>query len=195
MARELLGKVLVRRERSGATTGRIVECEAYLGKNDAASHAFRGMTERNRVMFGPPGHCYVYFTYGMHYCANVSCQGEGEAGAVLLRALEPLAGIERMVKRRGLASAEEPKNGPRAASLQSLTSGPARLCEALAIDRQRDNGKDLTDPRSDLFLADDGYRTKGIATGPRIGITKAADRPLRYYLAKSGFVSGMRMLK
>jgi DNA-3-methyladenine glycosylase len=193
VARELLGKVLVRRERSGVTVGRIVECEAYLGKNDPASHAYRGMTERNRVMFGAPGHCYVYFTYGMHYCANVSCQGEGKAGAVLLRALEPLEGIERMMTRRKVSVAKRTNNGSsRAASLHLLTSGPARLCEALAIDRERDNGKDLTDASSDLYLADDGYRATRVVTGPRIGITKAADRPLRYSIARNGFVSGKR---
>jgi len=187
VSRDLLGKVLVRREGKSQLAGRIVEVEAYLGKNDPAAHSYRGPTPRNAVTFGPPGHVYVYFIYGNHYCFNVSCQPEGVAGAVLFRALEPLAGIEEMARRRGvsLASAE-----PR--SLRALTSGPGRLAEAFGITRERDNGKDLTSADSDLFIADDGFRPRKVLITARIGISKAAERPLRYLIAGNEFVSGRK---
>jgi DNA-3-methyladenine glycosylase len=185
VCRELLGKVLVRREGSKLLAGRVVELEAYMGTGDPAAHAYIGPTARNRVLFGPPGHAYIYFIYGNHYCLNVSCMPEGKAGSVLFRALEPLAGIVEMERARGLKGAEGTKS-----VLRLLTSGPGRLAEAFGITRLRDNGKDLTDADSDLFLADDGYPPPRVLTTMRIGITKAAERPLRYVIARSEFVSG-----
>jgi len=187
VSRELLGKVLVRREAGKILTARIVEVEAYLGRNDPAAHSFSGRTARNAVLFGPPGLAYVYFIYGNHYCLNVSCLPDGVAGGILFRAVEPLTGIETMAKARGLAL-----NGAR--DLRNLTSGPGRLAEAFGITRDRDNGKDLTSADSDLFITDDGSRAPRVITTPRIGITKAAERPLRYVVAGNKFVSGPRRM-
>jgi DNA-3-methyladenine glycosylase len=187
VSRELLGKVLVRRERMQLRTARIVEVEAYLGQNDPAAHSFSGRTPRNAVLFGPPGHAYVYFIYGNHYCLNVSCLPDGVAGGILFRAVEPLAGIEGMARARDVRI-----NAAR--DLRKLTSGPGRLAEAFDITRERDNGKDLTSARSDLFIADDGYRVRRILATRRIGITKAAGRPLRYVIAGNEFVSGPKIL-
>jgi DNA-3-methyladenine glycosylase len=194
VAPDLLGKVLVRREGRKILAGRIVEVEAYLGENDAASHSARGETPRNAVMFGPPGFVYVYFIYGNHYCMNVSCLPKGIAGGILFRALEPLQGIEAMAVARGISV-----TGPR--DLKNLTSGPGRLAEALDITRLRDNGKDLTSKKSDLFIAEpiaedsskDYDRARRVLTTPRIGITKAAELPLRYVLAGNAFVSGPKI--
>jgi DNA-3-methyladenine glycosylase len=183
VARELLGKILVRNHGKLHLTARIVEVEAYLGKNDPASHSFAGNTARTAVLFGPPGYAYVYFIYGTHYCLNVSCEPEGKAGGVLFRALEPLTGIEEMARNRDILV-----QGPR--DLVKLTSGPGRLAEAFGITRTRDNGCDLTSPASSLWIGEDNFRPKGIKTTPRIGITKAADLPLRYILASNPFVSG-----
>jgi DNA-3-methyladenine glycosylase len=190
VSRELLGKVLVRREGRRVRTARIVEVEAYLGMDDSAAHSFAGRTARNAVLFGPPGHAYVYFIYGNHYCLNVSCLPDGVAGGILFRALEPLAGIEEMALARGLSVAGAATS---ARDLRQLTSGPGRLAEAFGITRERDNGKDLTSARSDLFIADDGYRVRRILTTPRIGITKAVERPLRYVISGNEFVSGPRV--
>jgi DNA-3-methyladenine glycosylase len=161
VAQKLLGKLLVR----GAKVGRIVEVEAYFGESDPASHSFPGKTARNAVLFGPPGHAYVYFIYGMHYCLNVSCEPEGRAGGVLFRALEPICG------------------------LKLSTSGPGRLCKAFGITRARDNDVDFTSPKSDLQIQDDGYSTNDILITPRIGITKEAARPARYLIAGNPYVS------
>jgi DNA-3-methyladenine glycosylase len=182
VGRELLGKVLLRREGRAMLAGRIVELEAYMGTEDPAAHAAAGKTARNAVLFGPPGYAYVYFIYGNHYCLNVSCLPEGNAGSLLFRALEPLAGIEQMALNRQL----EPSQ------LRLISSGPGRLAEALAITRTRDNGKDLLDPRGDLRLVDDGFGPPEIQESPRIGITKAIDLPLRYAIAGNLFVSGRR---
>jgi len=187
VCRELLGKVLVRREQGKLLAARVVEVEAYMGTGDPAAHAFIGPTSRNQVLFGPPGHAYIYFIYGNHYCLNVSCMPEGKAGSVLFRALEPLAGIEKMQKVRGLEGA-----AVSARVLRLLTSGPGRLAEAFGITRLRDNGKDLTDSNSDLFLAADGFRPRRVLTTARVGITKAAEKPLRYLIAGNEFVSGKR---
>jgi len=181
VARELLGKVLVR-EGLSRLTGRIVEVEAYLGEEDPAAHSAAGNTPRTSVLFGPPGYAYVYFIYGNHYCLNVSCEPEGRAGSVLFRALEPLAGVAEMARARGLKV-----HGPK--DLLKLTSGPGRLCEAFAITRARDNGCDLTSAANSLWIGEDGYRANDIRTTPRIGITKAADMPLRYVLDASPFGS------
>ena len=186
VARELLGKVLVRPTKAGKLTARIVEVEAYLGVEDPAAHAAAGRTLRNSVLFGPPGYAYVYFIYGNHYCLNVSCEPEGKAGGVLFRALEPLTGIEEMARARHVEV-----SSPR--DLRKLTSGPGRLCEAFGITRARDNGCDLTSAASGLWIGDDGYRGGRIATTPRIGITKAADMPLRYLIAENRFVSGPKI--
>lgn len=188
VCRELLGKVLVRREAGKLLAGRVVEVEAYMGINDAAAHAAAGLTARNRVLFGPPGHAYIYFIYGNHYCLNVSCMPEGKAGSVLFRALEPLAGIAEMEQARRLEGAAADHRQARL-----LTSGPGRMAQAFGITRPRDNDKDLTDPNSDLFLADDGYPHPRVLTTARVGITKAAERRLRYLIAGNEFVSGRRM--
>jgi DNA-3-methyladenine glycosylase len=186
VSRQLIGKVLVRKDSKQFLTARIVEVEAYLGENDPASHSFAGRTPRNAVLFGPPGYAYVYFIYGNHYCLNVSCLPDGIAGGILFRAVEPLSGIEEMARLRNV-SIVSPRD------LRKLTSGPGRLAEAFGITRERDNGKDLTKASSDLFIADDGYRVRRILTTPRIGITKAAERPLRYVLAGNEFVSGPKI--
>jgi DNA-3-methyladenine glycosylase len=186
VCRELLGKVLVRRERSQVLAARIVEVEAYLGEDDPAAHSFAGRTMRNAVLFGPPGYAYVYFIYGNHYCLNVSCLPDGVPGGILFRALEPLAGVKEMARSRHVTI-----NSTR--DLRKLTSGPGRLAEAFGITRERDNGKDLTSARSDLFIVDDGYRVQHVLTTARIGITKAAALPLRYLIAGNEFVSGAKI--
>lgn len=188
VARQLLGKVLVRDAGNAQLTARIVEVEAYLGIDDPAAHSAAGRTLRNAVLFGPPGHAYIYFIYGNHYCLNVSCEPEGQAGGVLFRALEPLSGIEAMSRARNVQL-----NRP--GDLRKLSSGPGRLCEAFGITRARDNGVDLTSPASGLWIGDDRYRPGSISQTPRIGITKAAEMPLRYFLTNNPFVSGSRSTK
>jgi DNA-3-methyladenine glycosylase len=183
VARELLGKVLVREAPGVLLRARIVEVEAYLGESDPAAHAAAGNTPRTSVLFGPPGHAYVYFIYGNHYCLNVSCEREGKAGSVLFRALEPLFGIEQMAQARGIPV-------PSVSHLPRLTSGPGRLAEAFGITRARDNGCDLTSRDSGLWIGDDGYRAKRVRITPRIGIRKASDRRLRYLILGNPFVSG-----
>ena len=191
VARALLGKLLIRKTPHGILAGRIVETEAYLGKGDAAAHAAAGRTPRNSVLFGPPGRAYVYFIYGNHYCLNVSCLPDGVPGGVLFRALEPVAGLERMAKARGIELAK--KTGlSKISSLQKISSGPGRMSEALGITRDRDNGKSLVSARSDLRIVDDGYRVRRVLATPRIGIAKSAEQPLRYIVAGNSFVSGRR---
>jgi len=188
VARGLLGKVLVRRQGRRLLAGRIVEAEAYLGRNDPAAHAAAGPTARNLVLFGPPGHAYVYFIYGNHYCLNVSCLPEGRAGCVLIRALEPLSGLEQMFRARGLPM---PARQPRVTDLRLLTTGPGRLAQALGITRPRDNAKDLT-RFSDLTILDDGFRPRRVVKTPRLGISKAAEEKLRYVIAGNAFASGRK---
>lgn len=159
-----------------------MEVEAYLGENDPAAHAYAGNTLRTSVLFGPPGYAYVYFIYGNHYCLNVSCEREGKAGSVLFRALEPLFGIEEMAAARDVVL-----DGPR--DLVKLTSGPGRLAQAFGITRVRDNGCDLTLPASGLWIGEDGFSARNVQTSCRIGITKAAEHPLRYFLGGNAFVS------
>ena len=182
VSRQLLGKILIREAADLKLTARIVEVEAYLGEKDPAAHAAAGRTLRNAVIFGPPGYAYVYFIYGNHYCLNVSCEAEGEAGCVLFRALEPLQGIDEMARARQV-ELTGPKTWPK------LTSGPGRLCEAFGITRAADNGRDLTSPASGLWIGDDGFRARGVTVTRRVGITKAADMPLRYLLSGNPFVS------
>lgn len=178
---DLLGKVLVRRQGRKQLVGRIVEVEAYLGADDPAAHASIGKTARNAVLFGPPGYAYVYFIYGNHYCLNVSCLPDGTPGGILFRALEPIQGIPEMFKLRGLEEGTD---------LRKLTAGPGKLAAAFGITRQQDNGKDLCSSRSDLYIADDGSPAPEVLITKRIGITKAADMPLRYVVAGNRFVSG-----
>ncbi|HZQ17392.1 MAG TPA: DNA-3-methyladenine glycosylase [Terriglobales bacterium] len=178
---DLLGKILVRRQGRKRLTGRIVEVEAYLGADDPAAHASIGKTKRNAVLFGPPGFAYVYFIYGNHYCLNVSCLPAGTPGGILFRALEPLDGMEQMLNSRALDKDSD---------LRLLTSGPGRLAEAFEITRERDNGKDLTSAKSDLYITDDGTPPPQVLITKRIGITKAAAMPLRYIVEGNRFVSG-----
>jgi DNA-3-methyladenine glycosylase len=187
VGKDLLGKVLARRDGDKLLTARIVEVEAYLGQEDPAAHSAAGRTLRNSVLFGPPGRAYVYFIYGNHFCLNVSCLADGIAGGILFRALEPLTGIDEMAKSRGISV-----TAPR--GLRNLTSGPGRLAEAFTITRVRDNEKDLTSPESDLYIADDGMRKPRALATIRIGITKAADLPLRYIIPGNPFVSGPKYL-
>ena len=189
VGRELLGKLLIRREGRKLLAGRIVEDEAYLGADDPAAHAFAGLTPRNAVLFGLPGHAYVYFIYGNHYCLNVSCMPEGLGEGVLLRAMEPVFGLAAMARARG----RDLPASPSTAQLRLLSTGPGRMAEALGITRVRDNGKDLTSRTSDLWFADDGYRPARIAATPRIGIRKAVEQPLRFVIAGNLFVSGKRV--
>jgi DNA-3-methyladenine glycosylase len=207
VARKLLGKLLVRPAASPSggwlrdgeppgrghdLVGRIVEVEAYFGGIDPAAHTFAGKTPRNAVLFGPPGHAYVYFIYGMHSCLNVSCEPEGQAGGLLIRALEPVAGLEEMASRRGL---KKGRRIPAAMAnnlsfLRALASGPGRLCQAFAITRARDNGVDFTSPASSLQIQDDGFVAGEILVTPRIGIRKAPDTLARFLLAGNPYVSG-----
>jgi DNA-3-methyladenine glycosylase len=185
VSRDLLGKLIVRREDGKKIAGRIVEVEAYLGQDDLAAHAAAGNTERNAVLWGPPGHAYVYFIYGVHHCLNISCMPEGKAGCILIRALEPVSGIREMARARQLSDSELVSQR----DLRKLASGPGRLCEALGITRKRDNGKDMVAAKSDLQVTDDGYKVAEIAVTPRIGITKSVEMPLRYVIAGNQFVS------
>ncbi|MGH9636097.1 MAG: DNA-3-methyladenine glycosylase [Candidatus Angelobacter sp.] len=185
VSRELLGKLIVRREGRRQLAGRIVEVEAYLGAGDLAAHAAAGHTARNAVIFGPPGHAYVYFIYGVHYCLNISCLPAGDAGCVLIRALEPVSGTAAMAKARGLADLDLTS----ARDLRKLASGPGKLCEALGITRPRDNDKDMLSAASDLQVMSDGFRVQDVVVTQRIGITKAAELPLRYVIAGNLFVS------
>ena len=185
VSRELLGKLIVRREGRKQLAGRIVEVEAYLGAGDLAAHAAAGHTARNSVLWGPPGHAYVYFIYGVHYCLNISCLPEGVAGCVLVRALEPVSGLREMANARGLADLDLTL----VRELRKLASGPGRLCEALGITRPRDNGKDMLSPASDLQVMSDSFRVEKVAVTQRIGITKSAEMPLRYVIAGNAFLS------
>jgi DNA-3-methyladenine glycosylase len=188
VARALLGKLLIRKTGQGILAGRIVETEAYLGTGDAAAHSAAGKTLRNAVLFGPPGYAYVYFIYGNYYCLNVSCLPDGTAGGVLFRALEPVEGITQMARARGIEAADK-SHFTKVAFLRKLSSGPGRLSEALGVTRARDNGKSLVSSRSDLRIVDDGYQVREVFVGPRIGITKSVDHPLRYLIANNPFVS------
>ena len=185
VSRELLGKLIVRREGRKQLAGRIVEVEAYLGAGDLAAHAAAGHTARNAVLWGPPGHAYIYFIYGVHYCLNISCLPAGEAGCVLIRALEPVSGLREMAEARGLADLDLSTTR----DLRKLASGPGKLCEALDITRPRDNDKDMLSPASDLQVMSDGFRVQDVAVTQRIGITKSAELPLRYVIAGNLFVS------
>ncbi len=181
VARDLIGKTLYRQTRDGVTAGIIVETEAYVAAIDPAAHGYRGKTPRNAVMFGPPGHAYVYFTYGMHFCLNVVTEEDDVAAAVLLRALEPTVGLPLMRARRGERMAE-----------RDLARGPGRLCAALAL-TIADNGLDLQEDA--LWLTETpGFPPDApVVATPRIGITQAADWPWRFVLAGSRWASGRKV--
>ena len=176
IARELLGKLIVRKYYGKRLVGRIVEVEAYRGSIDPASHAYRGRTKRNEVMFWKGGHLYVYFTYGMHFCANVVTQKEGTAEAILIRAVEPVRGIETMRRLRGKKIPDE-----------NLTDGPAKFCQAFGIER-KDNGESLLG--TTIWLAGTShipdYR---IGVSPRIGIRVGTSKLWRFFVKDSRSVS------
>lgn len=174
MARDLLGCRLVRVDRGNRLSGVIVETEAYRGVGDPASHAYAGKTERNSVMFGEAGHAYLYFIYGFHHCLNVTTEGNGRPGAVLLRAVEPREGGAQMARNRRVGGG------------QHLTDGPGRLTQALGIDR-RLNGEDMV--ASETLFIERGPRPKRIGTSGRVGIKVATERRWRYFVADSRFLS------
>ena len=179
VAQELLGKRLVRKTGRATLIGKIVEVEAYLGEKDPASHAYRGLTRRNEVMFQEGGHLYVYFTYGMHYCCNVVTGKEGTAGAVLIRAVEPIKGIGAMRKNRAFTTDET--------DYRILTNGPAKLCQAFGIGR-KENGTDL---RGDALYLTEGEKisSSSIIATTRIGIKNAVEKKWRFYVKGNPFVS------
>lgn len=194
VAPRLLGKLLVHKTGPATMIGRIVEVEAYLGPHneppDPAAHAYRGPTPRNAILFGLAGHAYVYSIYGKYFCLNVSCEAHGLAGCVLLRAVEPIAGIEQMALNRGI-----PPDLPRNVSfLRQLTSGPSRLCLALGILRASHNGLDVTDSASPLQIRDDGFAIEKALLTSRIGIKEAVDWPLRFVVPGNPCVSGPKRL-
>ena len=181
VARDLLGRVVESRTPEGVVAVRIVETEAYAGEDDAASHAWRGPTPRSAVMFGPPGRLYVYFTYGMHHCANVVCGPEGRASAVLLRAGEVVEGVDLARSRRRPGAPD-----------RSLASGPANLAVALALDTGW-TGTDVAAARSALHLREgEPVADDSVLAGPRVGITRDVERPWRYRVAGNPHVSGPR---
>ncbi|HEU5475142.1 MAG TPA: DNA-3-methyladenine glycosylase [Actinophytocola sp.] len=180
-ARRLIGCVLESDLPDGVVRVRLTEVEAYRGGDDPASHCYRGRTARNEVMFGPAGHLYVYFVYGMHFCANVVALTDGVPGAVLLRAGEVVSGVDVATRRR-----------PSARSTTELAKGPARLTGVLGLDR-RHNGVDLTDPDSPVrLLTGDPVSPTDIRVGPRIGVAVAMDVPWRFWLSGSPTVSTYR---
>jgi DNA-3-methyladenine glycosylase len=188
VAPDLLGCVIAHSTAEGLVAVRLVEVEAYAGEADPASHAFRGRTARNAVMFGPPGHVYVYFTYGMHFCMNLVCQPPGDASAVLLRAGRVIDGVP-------LAAARRAGERPSGATLREndLARGPARLCEALGIDRSHD-GADVCRPGSPLQVLAPLARVPAadVGTGPRVGVSRAADVAWRFWITGDPAVSVYR---
>lgn len=169
VAQDLLGKVLVRHYYGKLTKGRIIETEAYIGKDDPACHACCGLTERNKPMFGEAGHAYIYFTYGMHYCFNIVTEKKGFPAAVLIRSVEPIKGIDIIKRRRGRVAEKD------------LTNGPAKLCRAFALDKKL-NSVDLLG--KELWVEDNKFKVKKkqIKKSPRIGIKVGRDKKWRFYL-------------
>ena len=196
----LLGRVLAHQSADGLVAAEIVEVEAYRGESDPASHAYRGKTPRNAVMYGEPGHAYVYFTYGMHFCVNLVCQQPGEAAAVLLRAGRVVEGVELAARRRGARPVPvRPVAGRagagRAVADRELARGPARLCQALAIGRA-ENGADVCDAASPLRVLGpagfDGLPSGAISSGPRVGVRLGAEEPWRFWITGEPTVSVYR---
>jgi len=187
VAPDLLGCVIEHQTAAGLVAVELTEVEAYAGASDPASHAYRGKTARNAVMFGPPGHAYVYFTYGMYFCANLVCLGNGSASAVLLRAGRVIEGEELAHARRTKVAAAVP--------FRDLARGPARLCQALDIDRSLD-GADVCVADSPLRVrwpgASTTLRSDKIATGPRVGVSSAAEVPWRFWIDGEPTVSPYR---
>ncbi len=177
-ARSLLGCLLYRRTKAGLVGGMIVETEAYLGENDPASHSASGETERNATMYGPAGKAYIYLIYGIHHCLNVVTGPQGSGEAVLIRAIEPLYGLELMQNRRGCGT-----------SPGKLCSGPGKICQAFAIDLSLD-GHNLAEPPLYIRPGPGALKNYEIVSSSRIGINKARDLQLRYYLDQNKFVSG-----
>ncbi|MGP8124580.1 MAG: DNA-3-methyladenine glycosylase [Nitrososphaerales archaeon] len=177
VARALLGSVLVRVVDGERISGMIVETEAYRGAEDPASHAYRGRTKRNDVMFGEGGHAYVYFTYGSHWCLNATTEPAGRAGAVLVRAVEPEEGLEKMLRNRGLESDEH------------LTDGPGKLTRALEIDSTL-NGEDLV--TSDRLFLEEGQKVEEVGSSSRVGIRQGIDLTWRFFVKGNRFVSQAR---
>jgi DNA-3-methyladenine glycosylase len=207
VAPALLGCVLEHETADGVVAVELTEVEAYEGLRDPASHAYRGITGRNAVMYGPPGHAYVYFTYGMHFCVNVVCQPEGTASAVLLRAGHVTDGAAVATARRAPGSSARRAAGrtapvrpvPRASVLRDLARGPGRLGQALGITRAQD-GADLCAPASELRLRAPSAAVRmndqrRISVGPRVGVTAAADTPWRFWVAGDPTVSAYRLAK
>jgi DNA-3-methyladenine glycosylase len=174
VARELLGKYLVLRKDGRFLSGRIVETEAYVGPRDPASHAFKGKTRRNEVMFGQPGHAYVYLTYGMHHCLNLVTERKGYPAAVLIRALEPADGVEWMKKKR------------KRRKLTDLASGPAKLCQALGIGRET-NGVDLCG--HSIYVQDRGKPVGRVTRSSRIGISEGKEKLWRFFVDENKYLS------
>jgi DNA-3-methyladenine glycosylase len=188
VAPRLLGCVLESWSARGVVAVALTEVEAYAGEVDPASHAYRGRTARNAVMFGEPGHAYVYFTYGMHFCVNLVCQPEGTASAVLLRAGAVVAGAALARTRRGAGR----RAGADGLADRDLARGPARLCQALGIDRSLD-GTDVCDEQSVLRIrAGTAVPAGAVSTGPRVGVSSAATVPWRFWLAGEPSVSVYR---
>lgn len=177
VARKLLGKYLVLKQNGTLLSGKIVETEAYVGKDDPASHAFGRITPRNQIMYGPPGYAYIYFIYGNYFCLNFVTGKEGFPAAVLIRAIEPIDGIEKMSKNRGSVTRE------------NLTNGPGKLCQALGIDKGF-NGWDITS--NSLFVEDRNDKVDQIENSKRIGINQGTDKKWRFYIAKNSYVSKIR---
>ncbi|HEY4529401.1 MAG TPA: DNA-3-methyladenine glycosylase [Luteimonas sp.] len=179
VAPDLLNKLLVRED---GRVGRIVEVEAYAGGDDPAAHSYRGQTARNATMFGPAGHLYVYFTYGMHWCGNAVCGPPGEGWGVLLRAMEPVRGLDAMREARGMPLKRD----------REIASGPGRLGQAMGLTRDLD-GADLVQPDRGIWIACDGTPPPDSpAVGPRVGIRHAIELPWRWHVAGHGHVSRTR---
>jgi DNA-3-methyladenine glycosylase len=202
VAPELLGCVMEHQTAAGLVAVELTEVEAYAGASDPASHAYRGKTARNAVMFGPPGHAYVYFTYGMHFCVNLVCLGNGSASAVLLRAGRVIEGAELALARRTGGPGEirgggEPPRDRRVVSFRDLARGPARLCQALDIDRSQD-GADVCVADSALRMRWPDPRTTDrsagikVVSGPRVGVSRAAEIPWRFWIEGEPTVSAYR---
>lgn len=178
VARELLGAMLVRRIDGVELAGRIVETEAYLGGDDQAAHSYAGLTPRTQVIFGPGGHAYVYFIYGVHHCLNLIAEAEGRPGCVLVRALEPVSGLEAMRLRRPAAKRD-----------RDLASGPGKLCQALGIGLD-EYGADVTDPAGALAVhAPNPAAPPDVAVSTRVGIRRSANLPLRFFIRDNEHVS------